>query len=156
MIYRTWLWSLGLLSALGLSVLWAQEKPGAKPPAPPPGPPPASAPKAEKAPAIIIVRVPANATIWIEGQKMTQTGPVRSFQSPPLEPGKTYYYTFKVSWPTAPGQPETSVTREVTVQGGVTTSIDFGPQPAPVYQPVQPVPARPGFFVRPPEGSGYR
>jgi uncharacterized protein (TIGR03000 family) len=122
--------------------------------------------KAQPAPAVINVKVPANATVWIEEQKMTATGPSRNYQSPPLEPGKTYAYTFKLAWPTGPGQPDFVTQQEITIRAGQTTTVDFTPlagmpsapqgqviMPAGVKpgqpQPAQPVqPARGGFFRR--------
>ncbi|GBD35048.1 hypothetical protein HRbin36_00152 [bacterium HR36] len=120
------------------------------------------------APAILIVEVPAQATLWIEDQRMSQTGPVRSFQSPPLEPGKTYLYKIRLSWPGPNGQPITTE-HEITVQAGQTQRIDFrplaqslgGPAAAPTTitpltpnPPPPPSPPRRIFpFIRP-EGSG--
>jgi len=43
------------------------------------------------------VRVPADATVWIDGDPTQQTGPERDFLTPPLEPG-TYTYTLKGRW----------------------------------------------------------
>jgi uncharacterized protein (TIGR03000 family) len=113
----------------------------AAPPAPPPVPP-------GYLPATVNVNCLPNTTIWIEGQKMTSTGSVRSFQSPPLEPNKVFYYSFKVSWPTAPGQRDSLIEQEVTVRAGQTTVLDFRPQ-IPVQPPVY---SRPIFR----EGSGRR
>jgi uncharacterized protein (TIGR03000 family) len=130
--------------------------PAAGVPAAPPAP---LKPAVTGQPATINVQCPANASIWIEGQKMSSTGAVRAFQSPPLEPGRAFYYTFKVSWPTAPGQPDQVLEQEVTVRGGQTSVLDFRPQQTqqPVYSPpfYQPQPSRPPIFRRP-EGSGYR
>lgn len=83
--------------------------------------------KTNNSPALIKVKVPDNAVIWFENQKMSQSGAQRIFQSPGLEPKKTYYYKVKVSWPTGAG----SVTKdfvseqEVAVRAGETTVIDF-------------------------------
>jgi uncharacterized protein (TIGR03000 family) len=46
----------------------------------------------------IIVRLPANAELWFEGQKMTGTGSVREFESPPLTPGQRYTYEVRAQW----------------------------------------------------------
>ncbi|MFO0815455.1 MAG: TIGR03000 domain-containing protein [Gemmatales bacterium] len=80
-------------------------------------------------PALIKVKVPENAVIWFENQKMNQTGTVRMFQSPVLELKKTYYYKVKVSWPTGGGTTSKDFTseQEVAVKAGETTSIDFTP-----------------------------
>jgi uncharacterized protein (TIGR03000 family) len=106
------------------------KKPGTPGAATKPGPatPPQPPAKPGHLAATVNVQCMPNATIWIEGQKMTSTGPVRSFQSPPLEPGKVFYYSFKVSWPGAPGQNDTVLEQEVTVRAGQMTSLDFRPQ----------------------------
>jgi uncharacterized protein (TIGR03000 family) len=45
--------------------------------------------------ATIIVHVPANASLSIDGQQTQQRSDTRVFTSPPLEPGKTYTYTLR-------------------------------------------------------------
>jgi len=120
------------------------------------------------APAILIVEVPPQATLWIEDQRMSQTGPVRSFQSPPLEPGKTYLYKIRLSWPGPNGQPITTE-HEITVQAGQTQRIDFrplaqtlggSPTPGTTITPLTPNPPPPPspprrfFPFGRPEGSG--
>ncbi|MCS6976771.1 MAG: TIGR03000 domain-containing protein [Gemmatales bacterium] len=92
------------------------ESPGAIAP-PPTGPTPAT----------VTIQVPANATLYFGEQKMNQTGTTRTFRSPPLEPGKTYVYKVKVSWPSGPGQTAYSAEHEITVRAGQTTVIDFTP-----------------------------
>jgi uncharacterized protein (TIGR03000 family) len=44
------------------------------------------------------VRVQPDAELWIEGAKTVQTGPVRLFISPPIQPGRNYTYEMKVKW----------------------------------------------------------
>jgi uncharacterized protein (TIGR03000 family) len=143
----------------------APKVPSEAPKSPPTSPPGAGAPATgdpkavQGQPATVNVQCPANATIWIEGQKMTSTGAVRSFQSPALEAGKAFYYSFKVSWPGAPGQPDTVVEREVTVRAGQTTVLDFRPQGT-FGPPIMSQPSTggryssPGIFRR--EGSHHR
>lgn len=82
---------------------------------------------AGKTPALIKVKVPENATIWFENQKMSQAGAVRIFQSPTLETKKTYYYKVKVAWPAGTGSLAKDVVseQEVAVRAGETTTIDF-------------------------------
>jgi uncharacterized protein (TIGR03000 family) len=174
----------GVAVALGivLTDLEAQtKKPEAKPPSPFPLPfggegksegvpkleQPGKAAPAEPAKNLgtITLQVPAIASVWFGGQKMTQSGSERSFQSPPLEPGKTYVYTVRVSWPTASGR-DFTVEQEVTVRANQTSRVDFtslagqtGTQAAPAPLPVQPMPYNPA--ARPPftpgyQGSGYR
>jgi uncharacterized protein (TIGR03000 family) len=139
--------------------------PGTTPPAPPTAPQAAPATPAT-APATITVQVPASATLWFGEQRMNQTGPTRTFRSPPLDATKNYMYKVRVSWPTAPGQKDYTSEHEITVKGGQTTIIDFtglvrGPattgQP-PVGAVPQPQPQPPSRFsipniFRPTSGS---
>jgi uncharacterized protein (TIGR03000 family) len=66
--------------------------------------------------------VPANARIWFDGDLTHQTGPVRDFESPPLQPGQTYTYNIRARW-MQNGQPVTQ-DRTVTV-AGQRTMVDF-------------------------------
>lgn len=136
--------------ALGMVLCWGRVEAQAPPPPSLPPLPPVSAPPAVTtptsptvpnalppaapnnqgggpAPATITVMVPPNAVIWVADQQMKQTGSRRTFQSPPLDPSKTYVYTMKISWPGAPGQKDNSTEQEVTVRSGQTTIIDFTP-----------------------------
>ncbi len=45
--------------------------------------------------ATIIVHMPANANLTIDGEKTQQRGATRVFTSPALQPGKTYTYTLR-------------------------------------------------------------
>ncbi len=45
--------------------------------------------------AVLHVRLPADARLSVDGQKTKQTGALRRFFSPPLDPGKSYHYTFE-------------------------------------------------------------
>ena len=45
--------------------------------------------------ATIVVRLPAQATLTIDGQQTQQRSDTRTFTSPPLEPGKVYTYTLR-------------------------------------------------------------
>ena len=87
--------------------------------------------------AIVVVKVPAGATVSIGDFPTTQTGTERQFITPALAPGKNYFYILKASW-TENGQPK-SETREVLVKAGARVLADFtapvakaGPPPAPV------------------------
>lgn len=46
-------------------------------------------------PATIIVRVPENATLLVNGKRTRSTSSTRLFYSPPLESGKSYHYDFE-------------------------------------------------------------
>src|SRR5207253_1314081 len=79
-------------------------------------------------PAKIKVIVPANAQIAFDGYKTEQTGEVRLFESPPLPGGQKFKYTVKASWKAA-GK-DVVQQRELLVQAGVETSVDFRPDDA--------------------------
>src|SRR5262249_57978059 len=67
--------------------------PAVKPTAPPAGttPPPGAAMLA--APANVIVSLPAEAKLQIDGVQAKSTAAVRSFVTPALTPGQNFYYT---------------------------------------------------------------
>lgn len=88
----------------------------------------ATAPGAATAPpddnaVYIRVQVPADAEVWIEGQKMAQQGPVRFFESPPVTPGVAYVYHIRAHWKEL-GQDVDEI-REATVYAGSKVGIDF-------------------------------
>jgi uncharacterized protein (TIGR03000 family) len=72
-----------------------------------------------KAPAQIVVTVPAGAKIEIDGQPTKSTGTKREFESPPIAVGKDFSYSFKVTFQ---GK---DITRDVRVRAKETTSVDF-------------------------------
>lgn len=72
------------------------------------------------------VRVPVDATIWINDAKTTQTGEVREFVSSGLTPGKKYTYAIRAKWKEAGKDVER--TESIKVQGGERRMVSF---PAP-------------------------
>jgi uncharacterized protein (TIGR03000 family) len=46
----------------------------------------------------ITLQVPAGAEVWFDGKPTRQTGATRHFYSPPLQPGKDYFYALRVRW----------------------------------------------------------
>jgi uncharacterized protein (TIGR03000 family) len=72
---------------------------------------------------LIAVRVPANAEIWFDGNKTSQTGQVRLFTTPPLEPGHEYSYEVHARWNES-GH-EVDRTRKVTVHAGDRIGLNF-------------------------------
>lgn len=46
----------------------------------------------------IHMKVPADAEVWFQGEKMSATGSLREFQSPPLPPGSKYAYEIRARW----------------------------------------------------------
>jgi uncharacterized protein (TIGR03000 family) len=70
------------------------------------------------------VMVPENATLWIEGQKVDATGPVRMFYSTPLKEGQTYTYHLKARWTDENGKP-VERTKEFDVHAGARMAVNF-------------------------------
>jgi uncharacterized protein (TIGR03000 family) len=68
--------------------------------------------------------VPANAEVWFDDNKMSETGTVREFVPPTkLDPGAEYSYKVRVRW-TQNGKP-VEQTRKVIVRAGNITTVDF-------------------------------
>jgi uncharacterized protein (TIGR03000 family) len=88
----------------------------------------------------IRMEVPAGAEILIDGAKTLQTGSVRNFVSPPLNPAHKYSYEVSCRW-LADGRP-VEVTRQVSVRANAWTSVDFtrsdtGPETIPAPKTVR-------------------
>src|SRR5262249_49731986 len=77
------------------------------------------------APATLVVTLPADAKLSIDDYVTNSTSEQRTFQSPPLTPGKTYSYTLKAE--IMRGNKPQVVTKEVTIRAGEETpvSIEF-------------------------------
>jgi uncharacterized protein (TIGR03000 family) len=75
-------------------------------------------------PALIDVFLPAEATLAFQGVSTSQTGAAREFQSPPLEPGRTYTYDVRATWKSDDGQ-EVTRNRRLTVRAGEHLEVDF-------------------------------
>ena len=82
---------------------------------PPPPPAGTTVPKVTR----IRVRMPDGAALYVEGQPWA--GPV--VQTPPLEPGRTHYYQFRVE--TVQNGRRAVVTREVAFLAGQDLTVDF-------------------------------
>lgn len=74
-------------------------------------------------PATVVVRLPADAQVWFDGNGTRSTGAERSFETPALAVGKTYRYDVKAHW-LQEGKP-TEVTRRVEVRPGERAVVDF-------------------------------
>jgi len=48
--------------------------------------------------ATLVAHVPENAQLWVEDKATSSKGMLRTFQSPPLTPAKSYSYTVRVAW----------------------------------------------------------
>jgi uncharacterized protein (TIGR03000 family) len=82
------------------------------------------APTQDTTRALIEVRVPAEAEIWFEGDKTSQTGSVRQFVTPPVTPGKMFTYDIRARWTGADGKP-VDLQRSVQFQAGQRLTVDF-------------------------------
>jgi uncharacterized protein (TIGR03000 family) len=75
------------------------------------------------APATILVSIPENARLLVDGSATRSTSERRSLITPTLEVGSTYVYTLRAEI-TTDGQTRTE-TREVTVRAGETSTVQF-------------------------------
>jgi len=71
--------------------------------------------------ATIVVHLPAEATLTIDGQPTQSRSNTRTFTSPPLEPGKTYSYTLRAEM-NRDGRLQ-NVKKTVDVQAGRPTDV---------------------------------
>lgn len=85
---------------------------------------PAVQAKETSAPARITVRLPADARLFVNGEACTLTSTTRSFETPRLEAGKDYAYTFKAEV-VRDGRTR-SEDRRVVFQAGKQVTVDFG------------------------------
>jgi uncharacterized protein (TIGR03000 family) len=100
----------------------------------------------------VVVRLPADATLYFEGVPMDLTGPERHFVSPPLIPGRNYQYDVRAVWNDDQGQ-EVVQDRKVPVRAGGRVSVDFrtpAANPTLRTRPL-PVPPAPDNKTRNPE-----
>jgi uncharacterized protein (TIGR03000 family) len=75
--------------------------------------------------AYLTIRVPSDrADVWIEGRKTDQSRAVQDYVSPPLEPGKKYYYEIRARWTGENGR-NVDQTRSFPVYPGKPVTIDF-------------------------------
>jgi len=80
----------------------------------------------------LTVRVPDDAEVWLGGAKTTSTGPVREYASPPLNPGKRYFYEVRTRW--SEGGQEVTQTQSVPVTAGAHVDVNFPMGPAATEQ----------------------
>jgi uncharacterized protein (TIGR03000 family) len=69
--------------------------------------------------ATLVVSLPADAKLVVDGHATTSSAAVRRFSTPPLEPGREYYYTLQAEIPNE-GKVEV-VTQRVIVRAGEET-----------------------------------
>jgi uncharacterized protein (TIGR03000 family) len=75
------------------------------------------------APAHVTVRVPENARLFVDDVVAPGTSATHTFDTPKLEPGRTYYYTLRAET-TRDGRSR-SARRRVEVQAGERVEVDF-------------------------------
>jgi uncharacterized protein (TIGR03000 family) len=70
----------------------------------------------------IIVHLPADARLMVDGKATRSTSATRRFVTPPLESGQGYHYTLKAEIDRGDGEPMT-VTKRVDVRAGETEEV---------------------------------
>ena len=69
----------------------------------------------------MVVTLPENAKLTIDGTATKATSGTRTFVTPTLEPGKTFKYTLKAEVPM--GEKTEVITREIQVRAGEETKV---------------------------------
>lgn len=79
---------------------------------------------AGESPAWVTVTLPsADAEVWFQGAKTSQTGTQRLYESPPLKTGTEYTYQIRARWRS--GSMDVEQTRSVAVRAGEHPRVDF-------------------------------
>ncbi len=99
--------------------------------------------------ATVIVQLPADARLYVDGQKADLTSAKRSFITPALEAGREYYYTIKAETDRDGGT--LSQSRRVIVRAGQVARVDFGDLTGPAVTDADSAPAH--VTVRLPENA---
>jgi uncharacterized protein (TIGR03000 family) len=121
---------------------------------------PAANPPAANQPVHLMVLVPADAQVWLDGTATTAQGSTREYLSPAIAPGQNYVYTVRVRYQQN-GQ-TVDQKRDVTVKAGDFVRLNYmgqgNAEPAIVYgqrafyfppeeAPVMAAPIQPTFFA---------
>jgi uncharacterized protein (TIGR03000 family) len=75
-------------------------------------------------PAEVLVNLPANAKLFVDGQRVELTPTRRTMATPVLQPGQDYFYLLRAE-AVRNGQ-AVAESRRVIVRAGSTTTVDFG------------------------------
>jgi uncharacterized protein (TIGR03000 family) len=78
---------------------------------------------AESEPATLVVELPSEALLRIDGQTTTSKSSIRTFTTPALLPGQDYVYTLEAEYESKTG-PQ-AVKRVVTVRAGKATRVSL-------------------------------
>ena len=105
-----------------------------------------------KQPANVVIHLPTDAELYIEGIKSKQVGATREFETPALQPGKVFTYNLKAVW--MEDGKEVVKQLKVKVEAGKTTKIDVTqesveapPPPPPVGDAAIQAPAIDGYVI---------
>jgi uncharacterized protein (TIGR03000 family) len=77
-----------------------------------------------KAPATVVVKLPADAKLYVDGVLCPQTTPTRTFETPALNPGTTYTYTLKAE--VVRNGKTKAESKRIEMVAGKEVSVDFG------------------------------
>jgi uncharacterized protein (TIGR03000 family) len=103
---------------------------------------PEEQPAAGAAPATVEVLLPSpTALVWFNDHATKQTGAVRNFTTPPLEPGQDYHYEVTASW--RQGGKTVTARRTATVSAGGAAVVNFRQAAGRDLPKVIPAPAEP-------------
>jgi uncharacterized protein (TIGR03000 family) len=72
----------------------------------------------------VVVKLPADAKLYVDGVLVPQTTPTRSFDTPPLNPSLTYGYTLKAE--VVRNGKTLAESKKVKLLAGKEVSVDFG------------------------------
>lgn len=89
----------------------------------------------------VTVRLPAAARLYVDGVLCPLASDTRTFDTPPLRPGRDYAYILKAE--VVRDGKTLSNSKRVLVRSGETTSVDFGDMRTPDSEPVAAIPSNP-------------
>jgi uncharacterized protein (TIGR03000 family) len=95
--------------------------------------------------ATIEVSVPADAKVWFDDNPTNQSGPQRTFESPPLTPGKTYEYVITAQW-RGPDGKDVVRKQQVSVRANQGGGVEFTPRVQPTYTYSGYYTTEPGYY----------
>jgi uncharacterized protein (TIGR03000 family) len=94
----------------------------------------------------VLVRVPADAKLFADGQATALAGAERVFSTPELTPGRDFQYTLKIEY--VDGTETKTASKQVMVRAGHRTVVDFTEQSEKASSPVTVnLPAKAKLFV---------
>jgi len=72
---------------------------------------------------IITIRVPYSAEVWVQNERLDQTGEERKYVTPPLDINRWHNYDIRASW--LENGNKVDLHQQVPVRGGTQTSVNF-------------------------------